>query len=164
MSSSTPSSSSSSSSTSPRRRRKHSRNNKTTAPAAAARNNKMAIINEPPPSSPGSPFSWRLERRSSSENKKSHGISPAQFHTKKEDNGNGNGNANENNDNNENESSSSSSHANATTRPSLPAWKEQIERNLLIQEQKAHMKELEAKRKEFRRKTQLKTWPLQDMA
>ena len=128
---------------SPRRRRKHSsssRDNK----ATAARN-KMAII-EPP--SPCSPFSWRLERKTSP-SKKSHGVSPAQFHVKPEDRAIYFDKVK----NDKDESSLSPA-----------SWKEQVVRNLLIQEQKTFTKELEAKRKGFRRITQLKTWPLQDMA
>lgn len=68
------------------------------------------------------------------------------------------GNCNDNNKNNE----ESSSVIDAT--PPLPLWKQQAERNLLLKEHKTHAKELETKRKDFRRKTQLKTWPLQDMA
>ena len=95
------------------------------------------------PDSPGSPFSWRLERKQVSSPKKSHGIDPSRFHAKE-------------NRNEKNQGSSS------PTRK--PEWKETIERNLLIQEQKAFTKTLEARRKEFRKTTQLKTWPLQDMA
>jgi hypothetical protein len=97
------------------------------------------------PSSPSSPFSWRLERRksSSASKKKSHGIAPVQFHAKQE------GTSIEKDD----------GEASA-----LPAWKENIERNMLIQQQKAYIGDLEGKRKQFRKTTQLKTWPLQDMA
>ena len=97
----------------------------------------------PPPSSPDSPFSWRLERRRSPP-KKSHGIAPAKFHAKTNED--------------------DLRQHNTTTSSSLPVWREQIERNLLIQQQKAYTGELNARRREFRRRTQLKTWPLQDMA
>lgn len=100
------------------------------------------------PSSPSSPFSWRLEKRKSSSSalkKKSHGIAPVQFHAKQEDN-------------------SATAAEKDDGEASLPAWKENVERSLLIQQQKAYIGDLEVKRKQFRKTTQLKTWPLQDMA
>ena len=39
-----------------------------------------------------------------------------------------------------------------------------IETNLLIQQHSAYTKVLESQRRTYRQKTQLKTWPLQDMA
>lgn len=117
--------------------RKHSRNRKGSAEKQAK--NTMAISE---PESPSSPFSWRLERKTaSSPPKKSHGIAPSKFHSKLEEAADKEKKSEE-----------------------VPAWKAQIERNLLIQEQQAHTKKLESRRKEFRKKTQLKTWPLQDMA
>jgi len=152
---------SSSSSRSPRRHRKHSRNTNKSA--------RKMVINEEP-SSPESPFSWRLIRSedkgsnsgsSSKSTRKSNGIPPSQFHAKKnplKNNTDNDGNCNDNNKINE----ESSSVVDAT--PRLPLWKEQAERNLLLKEHKTHANKLETKRKNFRRKTQLKTWPLQDMA
>ncbi len=105
-------------------------------------------IGEPP--SPSSPFSWRLERKAtSSPSKRSHGIAPSRFHTKFEE-------ASKKDTEGKNDDS--------CKKASIPVWKQEIERNLLIQQQKAHTGKLEARRKEFRKKTQLKTWPLQDMA
>ena len=100
------------------------------------------------PSSPSSPFSWRLERRGSPP-EKSYGIAPAKFHAK----------TNRGDDDDDDDKDARNDDAS-----SVPVWKEQIERNLLIQRQKAYTGELEARRKEFRGRTQLKTWPLQDMA
>ena len=120
-----------------RRVRKHSRNRKGSADKQTK--STMAISE---PESPSSPFSWRLERKTtSSPPKKSHGIAPSRFHAKLEEAVDKEKNSEE-----------------------IPAWKAQIERNLLIQQQQAHSKKLESRRKEFRKKTQLKTWPLQDMA
>ena len=143
-------------------------------------------INDEPPSSPSSPFSWRVIRdpkdnrtsskssssksKSTTKPKKSHGISPSQFHAKKlsprnNNNNTGDDNDNDNDGNNIRSSSNSIATANRTpSQPPLPAWKKQAERNVLIQEHTTHANELEAKRKDFRRQTQLKTWPLQDMA
>jgi hypothetical protein len=143
-------------------------------------------INDEPPSSPSSPFSWRLirdpeDKRTSSKSsssrsksitkpKKSHGISPGQFHAKKlsPKKNNNTGDDNDNNRNDEGSSSTTTAAAAAAdetpSQPPLPAWKKQAERNVLIQEHTTHANELEAKRKDFRRQTQLKTWPLQDMA
>lgn len=42
--------------------------------------------------------------------------------------------------------------------------KERIERNILTQEKIQHKEKLEAERKDFRKVTTLKTWPLQDLA
>lgn len=106
----------------------------------------MAVA-EPP--SPSSPFSWRLERKSST-SRKSHGIPAARFHAKQEE-----GTIVNENDENSHEFS---------RQPKVLEWKEQIERNLLVQEQKAYMTDLETKRRGFRKITELKTWPLQDMA
>lgn len=122
---------------SPRRRRKHSRNRK----SSASKKSEKASMGVSEPSSPSSPFSWRLERKSSP-SKKSHGIAPSRFHAKLED----------------------AATADNDSEKKPPVWKTQIERNLLIQQQKEHTGKLEAKRKEFRKTTQLKTWPLQDMA
>jgi hypothetical protein len=145
----------------------------------------MAINNDEPPSSPSSPFSWRVirdpeDKRTSSKSssskskststkpKKSHGISPSQFHAKKlsPKKNNYTGNENDNDINDEGSSSTTTAAAADITpsQPPLPAWKKQAERNVLIQEHTTHANELEAKRKDFRRQTQLKTWPLQDMA
>lgn len=145
---------------SPRSRPKHSRkknkikNHKNNS-AVRNNNNEMAISE---PSSPSSPFSWRLEKRkpSSASKKKSHGIAPVQFHSKQE--------YNTVIETDDGESSSSALTPRQQKPASLPAWKENIERNLLIQQQKAYTGDLEAKRKQFRKTTQLKTWPLQDMA
>jgi len=127
---------------SPRRRRKHSRNRKSSTSKRGEKTN-MAITE---PSSPSSPFSWRLDERlderRSSPSKKSHGIAPSRFHAKLED----------------------AATADNKSEKKPPAWKAQIEHNLLIQQQKEHTGKLEARRREFRKKTQLKTWPLQDMA
>ena len=133
-----------------RRRRKHSRNRKSRANQTSCSTTTMAISE---PSSPSSPFSWRLERRTSSspskEQQRSHGIAPSRFHAKLED-------AVVNTDK-ENKGESE-------PKQEQPAWKVQTERNVLIQQQKEHTGKLEARRKEFRKTTQLKTWPLQDLA
>jgi hypothetical protein len=50
------------------------------------------------------------------------------------------------------------------TRSTLPAWKVDAEYNLLVQKHEQHRKQLETQRKVFRQKTQLMTFPLQDMA
>ena len=123
---------------SPRRRRKHSRNRK----SSASKKGEITTMAITEPSSPSSPFSWRLDERRSSPSKKSHGIAPSRFHAKLED----------------------AAGADNDSEQKPPAWKAQIERNLLIQQQKEHTGKLEARRKEFRKTTQLKTWPLQDMA
>ena len=112
----------------------------------------MAAVVEPP--SPSSPFSWRLRDEqkgssstsssNSSKNQKSYGIAPNKFHAKKSSNKD---DTDVDNYTNKEES-----------------WKEEVERNLLIREHKNHANDLEAKRKAFRRRTQLKTWPLQEMA
>ena len=111
----------------------------------------MAVVE---PSSPTTAFSWRQEKTLPTP-KKSHGIPPAKFHLKQHQEGHAidsHGNGDE------------SSSLRDMKETSVPEWKERTERNLLIQEQKSFTKELEDMRKGFRRITQLKTWPLQDMA
>ncbi|KAG7366259.1 DNA primase [Nitzschia inconspicua] len=75
-------------------------------------------------------------KHSRSAKKKSHGLSPTQFHKKKTD----------------------SDHT------TLPEWKQTLELSLLIQQHQQHTQALEQRRKHFRSQTQLKLWPLQDMA
>ncbi|VEU41340.1 unnamed protein product [Pseudo-nitzschia multistriata] len=111
----------------------------------------MAVVE---PSSPSTAFSWRQEKTLPTP-KKSHGIPPAKFHLKQHQEGHAidsHGNGDE------------PSSLRDMKETSVPEWKERTERNLLIQEQKSFTKELEDRRKGFRRITQLKTWPLQDMA
>ena len=140
------------------RRRKHSRNKNT---------RKMAISDgNDEPTSPSSPFCWRLRKEekessitsSKKGNKKSHGLPPSQFHAKQLISS-----AKMNTYSSNDKIKDNDGRTDCTT-PTLLAWKEQAERNVLIQEHKNHANKLETKRKEFRRITQLKTWPLQDMA
>jgi hypothetical protein len=82
---------------------------------------------------------WRISPSKSSTNRskrdhKSRGISPTTFHNK-----------------------------NQQTNSTNP-WKQTVENTLLIQQHEAHVKELEAKRKQFRKETELKVWPLQGVA
>ncbi|KAL3920006.1 MAG: hypothetical protein SGILL_003468 [Bacillariaceae sp.] len=75
---------------------------------------------------------------------KSHGISPTRFHKK----------------------SPSRNRNNVITQSQdeIPDWKLSAEQSLLIQQHNQHLQQLETRRKTFRKQTQLKIWPLQDMA
>ena len=89
-------------------------------------------------SSPSGALSWREEKENAPPSlPKSHGISPTNFHRKRRG---------------------------RKVSPTEEAWKETLEDNLLCQGKIEHKQQLEDKRKAFKQVTQLKTWPLQDMA
>lgn len=92
--------------------------------------------------------------------KKSHGISPDGFYKKTAYGGGGGVEGDER----PAKSGDSANDAAITGNSSIPAWKERAEHSLLIQEHDKHARRLEGRRRAFRQNTQLKTWPLQDMA
>eukprot|EP00934_Nitzschia_sp_Nitz4_P008016 Nitzschia sp. Nitz4//scaffold183_size43938//30651//32738//NITZ4_007273-RA/size43938-processed-gene-0.7-mRNA-1//1//CDS//3329539623//8006//frame0 len=79
---------------------------------------------------------------SSASTKKSHGISPSNFHRRP----------------------LSSPAKESQMQRLLDDIKATSENNVLVQEKMAHLQSLEARRKHFRKGTTLKTWPLQDLA
>jgi Herpesviridae UL52/UL70 DNA primase len=87
----------------------------------------------------GPPSSKKSPRKHRSA-KKSHGLPPSDFHKKTID------------------------LSTTTDNKTVPEWKQTLEHNLLIQQHEHHTQQLEQRRKTFRMQTQLKTWPLQDMA
>jgi hypothetical protein len=132
-----------------RRRRDSHGGNKKKSPEATP---KSSIISPSQPRNihddiPSSSSSWRVDRSTTADKEnnnktkaaKSYGISPSHFHKKQQD------------------------HEETNANNCYP-WKHVIETNLLIQQHEQYKQRLEMQRKSYKHSTQLKTWPLQDMA